>query len=81
MRYGTSYWKASRWIGAAHALQELPLLSQAFASGDLGMDKVVELTLSARVRVEAHSGFRTARSGGSIRTGGDTGRDRPRLPE
>jgi hypothetical protein len=24
MRYGISYWKALRWIGAAHALVELP---------------------------------------------------------
>ena len=44
MRYGISHWKATRWIQAAHALENLPLLSEAFASGELGVDKVVELT-------------------------------------
>jgi hypothetical protein len=44
MRYGISDWKARRWIAAAHALERLPLLSEAFASGELGIDKVVELT-------------------------------------
>ena len=43
MRYGISRRKALRWLGAAHALQMLPLLSQAFSSGGLGIDKVVEL--------------------------------------
>jgi hypothetical protein len=43
MRYGISYWKAQRWIKAAHTLEELPLLSAAFARGELGIDKVVEL--------------------------------------
>jgi hypothetical protein len=44
MRYGISDWKARRWIVAAHALEGLPLLSEAFACGELGIDKVVELT-------------------------------------
>jgi hypothetical protein len=44
MRYGISDWKARRWIDAAHALESLPLTSQAFSSGRLGVDKVVELT-------------------------------------
>src|SRR5437773_1794546 len=43
MRYGLSDWKARRWIEAAHALEQLPWISQAFATGDLGVDKVVEL--------------------------------------
>jgi hypothetical protein len=43
MRYGISHWKACRWIHAAHALERLPQLSEAFASGELGLDKVVEL--------------------------------------
>jgi hypothetical protein len=43
MRYGISCWKASRWINAAHALERLPRLSKAFRSGQLGIDKVVEL--------------------------------------
>ena len=44
MRYGISDWKAWRWIAAAHALTDLPRISQAFTSGELGLDKVVELT-------------------------------------
>jgi Domain of unknown function (DUF222) len=43
MRYDISSWKARRWIRAAHALERLPRLSNAFASGALGVDKVVEL--------------------------------------
>jgi hypothetical protein len=43
MRYGISCWKARRWIGAAHALEGLPFLSESLASGELGLDKVVEL--------------------------------------
>jgi len=52
MRYGISYWKARRWIAAAYALEDLPLLSEAFASGDLGIDKVVELTRFATPETE-----------------------------
>ena len=44
IRYGISYWKASRWIASAHALKDLPLTSEAFASGELSTDKVIELT-------------------------------------
>jgi hypothetical protein len=43
MRYGLSEWKARRWIAAAHTLESLPAVSNAFASGSLGVDKVVEL--------------------------------------
>ena len=43
MRYGISWWKADRWVRAAHALEHLPRLSEAFRSGVLGIDKVVEL--------------------------------------
>ncbi|MGH2736845.1 MAG: DUF222 domain-containing protein [Actinomycetota bacterium] len=43
-RYDTSWWRASRMVHAGHALETLPLTSQAFASGTLGLDKVVELT-------------------------------------
>jgi hypothetical protein len=43
IRYGVSVWKARRWIAAAHALEALPLLSAALRSGDLDIDKVVEL--------------------------------------
>jgi hypothetical protein len=43
MRYGISHWKACRWIHAAHALERLPQLAESLASGELGVDKVVEL--------------------------------------
>src|SRR5919197_599572 len=33
-----------RWIEAAHALEDLPSIAEAFASGELGLDKVVTLT-------------------------------------
>jgi hypothetical protein len=52
-RYGISYWKASRWITAAHALEQLPLIAQAFSSGELGIDKVVELTRFATPQTES----------------------------
>jgi hypothetical protein len=52
MRYGISSWKAHRWIGAAHALEQLPRLSHAFASGTLGIDKVVELCRFASPETE-----------------------------
>jgi len=53
MRYGISGWKAHRWIAAAHALEQLPRLSEAFARGELGIDKVVELTRFASPEIEA----------------------------
>jgi hypothetical protein len=53
MRYGISGWKAHRWIGAAHALEGLPRLSDALVSGELGLDKVVELTRFASPGTEA----------------------------
>jgi hypothetical protein len=52
MRYGTSDWKARRWIAASHALQHLPLISEAFTRGELGIDKVVELTRFATPETE-----------------------------
>jgi hypothetical protein len=39
-----SNWKARRWIGAAYALEELPLTSAALEIGSLSLDKIVELT-------------------------------------
>ncbi len=53
MRYGISYWKARRWIQASHTLEGLPLISEAFISGELGIDKVVELTRFATPETEA----------------------------
>jgi hypothetical protein len=51
-RYGMSEWKARRWVDAAHALEALPALSDAFESGRLGVDKVVELTRFASFETE-----------------------------
>ena len=53
IRYGISCWKAKRWVAAAHALEELPLLAQALSSGELGIDKVVELARFATPSTEA----------------------------
>jgi hypothetical protein len=53
MRYGISEWKARRWIAASHALEELPRLSRAFEMGELGIDKVVELSRFATPGTEA----------------------------
>jgi hypothetical protein len=53
MRQGISTWKAHRWIAAAHAFEQLPRLSEAFSSGELGIDKVIELTRFATAKTEA----------------------------
>jgi hypothetical protein len=53
MRHGISEWKARRWIAAAHALEALPRIAESFASGALGIDKVVELTRFATRETEA----------------------------
>ncbi len=53
MRYGISGWKAHRWIAAAQALERLPRLSETFARGELGIDKVVELCRFATPETEA----------------------------
>jgi len=52
IRYGVSWWKARRWIVAGYALQALPQLSEALASGALGLDKVVELARFADAETE-----------------------------
>ncbi len=53
MRMGTSYWRASRLMRAARALEELPRLSRALVSGRLNLEKVVELARFATRREEA----------------------------
>jgi hypothetical protein len=53
IRYGISYWKAQRWIATAHALESLPLVSDALASGELHVDKAVELTRFATPETES----------------------------
>jgi hypothetical protein len=53
MRYGLSDWKAHRWIAAAHALEDLPTIADAFCRGELGIDKMVELTRFATPETES----------------------------
>jgi Domain of unknown function (DUF222)/HNH endonuclease len=53
IRYGISQWKARRWIAAAHALESLPATSEALESGELHLDKVVELTRFATPETES----------------------------
>jgi hypothetical protein len=53
MRQGISDWKARRWIAAAHALEGLPRISEAFSRDALSIDKVVELTRFATPETEA----------------------------
>ncbi|TMK16953.1 MAG: DUF222 domain-containing protein [Actinobacteria bacterium] len=53
MRQGISGWKARRWIAAAHALEHLTDLAHALSSGELGIDKVVELARFATFESEA----------------------------
>jgi hypothetical protein len=55
MRYGISDWKARRFIEAAMALPQLPAISGALAKGDLGIDKVIELTRFASFENEGSS--------------------------
>jgi hypothetical protein len=72
IRYGISAWKAHRWIAAAHALESLPRLSDAFVGGELGIDKVVEMCRFATAETEAGL-IRWAKdvSCGAIRDRGD----------
>ncbi|MDP9234089.1 MAG: HNH endonuclease [Actinomycetota bacterium] len=53
MRQGISQWKARRWIAAGHALEHLTDLARALSSGELGIDKVVELARFATFESEA----------------------------
>jgi hypothetical protein len=53
MRHGISQWKARRWIAAGHALEHLTDLAHALSSGELGIDKVVELARFATFESEA----------------------------
>jgi hypothetical protein len=72
MRLGISEWKARRWVVAAHALEGLPQLSASLESGELGIDKVVELARFATPTDESQL-IRWARgvSCGAIRRRGD----------
>jgi hypothetical protein len=52
MRYGISWWKADRWVRAAHQLERLPKVADALSSALLSIDKVVELTRFATPETE-----------------------------
>lgn len=68
MQLGVSYWKAGRWVAAGKALTALPATSDAFERGDLGIDKVVELTRFAEFDDEdALVGWAQGVSSGAIR--------------
>src|SRR5438552_1693210 len=72
MRYGISWWKARRWVACAHALEDLPRISEAFSCGDLGVDKLLELTRFATPHTEARLlKWADGVSGAAIRHRGD----------
>jgi hypothetical protein len=78
MRYGISQWKARRWIAAAHALRELPRLTELFACGELGVDKIVELARFATRDTEARlSVWARGVSGAAIRRKADLAERQP----
>jgi len=77
MRYGLSEWKARRWIVAAHALESLQRIASALDSGDLGIDKVVELCRFATAETEEGLVAWAGRvSAGAIRRRGDVEAER-----
>lgn len=51
-RYSISKWEAHRWVAAAHALEDLPLISDALETGRLSLQKAVELTRFATAETE-----------------------------
>lgn len=53
MRYGVSWWRAERWVSAAHALEQLPAVAEALESGEVSLDKAVELSRIATPHTEA----------------------------
>jgi hypothetical protein len=53
-RYHVPTYRARLWIGAAHALDELPLISKAFEAGDIGIDKTVQLARFATPATEKY---------------------------
>src|SRR5688500_19161466 len=72
MRYGISQWKARRWIAASHVLEVLPRISDALQTGDLGIDKVVELARFATPETESRLiPWARAVSCGTVRHRGD----------
>jgi hypothetical protein len=50
---GISYWKAERLVACANVIEDLPAIRAALASGELSLDKVVELCRFATSEDEA----------------------------
>jgi hypothetical protein len=72
MQLGISRWKAERWLSAGRALRTLPATADAFQRGELGIDKVVELTRFAEFDDEdALVRWAAGVSSGAIRRIGD----------
>ncbi len=72
MQLGVSRWKAERWISAGHALASLPAIHRAFGEGEIGIDKVVELTRFATPEdEEALLAWATDVASGAIRRRGE----------
>lgn len=82
MRLGVSRWKAERWLASGSALRTLPATADAFERGELGIDKVAELTRFASfddedglVRWAAGVSSGAIRRVGDLRAREDLGRD------
>jgi hypothetical protein len=72
MQLGISRWKAERWVAAGRALGGLPAVAEALERGELGIDKVVELTRFAEFDDEdALVRWAQHVSSGAIRRAGD----------
>jgi Domain of unknown function (DUF222) len=72
MQLGISRWKPERWASAGVALGELPATASAFQSGELGIDKVAELTrFATRDDEEALIEWALDVAPGTIRRRGD----------
>ena len=72
MQLGISRWKADRWVAAGRALAWLPAVADALERGELGIDKVVELTRFAEFDDEdALVRWAGNVSSGAIRRAGD----------
>jgi hypothetical protein len=72
MQLGVSRWKSERWLSSGRALRTLPATATAFERGELGIDKVVELTRFAEFDDEdALVRWAQGVSSGAIRRVGD----------
>ena len=53
-RFGISVSEGMRWTHAAHALEHLPCISDAFERGSISLDQVLQLTRFATAETELH---------------------------